>query len=146
MSYTQMASLSMNQVLLRSLNTTISSLLPVLSLLVVGAFIMGAVTLEEFAVALTIGLLVGAYSSIFVAAPVLVFLKERQPQIRTIRERLEAQGVSTTKTPERLAEARGNAATVAPVDGSSTAAPKSPTAPTASGAIPPRPRKKTRKR
>ncbi|CAB4596513.1 unannotated protein [freshwater metagenome] len=146
MSYTQMASLSMNQVLLRSLNTTISSLLPVLSLLVVGAFIMGAVTLEEFSVALTIGLVVGAYSSIFVATPVLVFLKERQPKIRTIRERLEAQGLSTTATPERLVEARANTANVAPEGNSSTAAPKPSSAPTASGAIPPRPRKKTRKR
>ena len=150
MSYTQMASLSMNQVLLRSLNTTISSLLPVLSLLVVGAFIMGAVTLEEFSVALTIGLIVGAYSSIFVAAPVLVFLKERQPAIRSIRERLQAQGLSTTATPERLTEARlpsgagGGAATSA--GKSSTGSPATSAAPTPAGVIPPRPRKKTRKR
>ncbi len=70
MTYGQMTSLSMNQVLLRSLNTTITSLLPVISLLVVGAGIMGAVTLEEFSIALLVGLVVGAYSSIFVAAPV----------------------------------------------------------------------------
>jgi preprotein translocase subunit SecF len=146
MSYTQMASLSMNQVLLRSLNTTISSLLPVLSLLVVGAFIMGAVTLEEFSVALTIGLVVGAYSSIFVAAPVLVFLKERQPQIRSIRERLQAQGLSTTATPERLAEARTpSASTGGPAAPAGTSSPTS-AAPTPTGVIPPRPRKKTRKR
>jgi preprotein translocase subunit SecF len=145
MSYTQMTSLSMNQVLLRSLNTSVVSLLPVLSLLIVGAFIMGAVTLEEFAVALTIGLTVGAYSSIFVAAPVLVFLKERQPKIRAIRERLEAQGVSTTASPERLAEARTGGGTVASESASSAVKPKA-SGPTASGAIPPRPRKKSRKR
>ena len=145
MTYTQMTSLSMNQVLLRSLNTSVVSLLPVLSLLIVGAFIMGAVTLEEFAVALTIGLTVGAYSSIFVAAPVLVFLKERQPKIRAIRERLEAQGISTTASPERLAEARTSAGTVASGSDPSAAKPKA-SGPTVSGAIPPRPRKKTRKR
>lgn len=145
MTYTQMTSLSMNQVLLRSINTSVVSLLPVLSLLIVGAFIMGAVTLEEFAVALTIGLTVGAYSSIFVAAPVLVFLKERQPKIRAIRERLQSQGISTTASPERLAEARSNAGTAA-IGGVSSAVTPKASGPTASGAIPPRPRKKTRKR
>jgi preprotein translocase subunit SecF len=146
MSYTQMTSLSMNQVLLRSLNTSVVSLLPVLSLLVVGAFIMGAVTLEEFSVALTVGLVVGAYSSIFVAAPVLVFLKERQPQIRTIRERLEGQGVSTTSTPERRVEARSSSTADSSAGGQSAAAPKTTSGTTPSGVIPPRPRKKTRKR
>ena len=95
MTYGQMTSLSMNQVLLRSLNTSISSILPVIALLVVGAGIMGAVTLEEFSIALLVGLVVGAYSSIGVAAPVLVWLKEREPKNRTIRERLAAQGIST---------------------------------------------------
>jgi preprotein translocase subunit SecF len=93
MTYGQMVSLSMNQVLLRSLNTTITSLLPVISLLVIGAEIMGAITLQEFSIALFVGLIVGAYSSLFVAAPVLVWLKEREPRNRTIRERLAAQGV-----------------------------------------------------
>lgn len=93
LTYTQMVSLSMNQVLWRSLNTTITSLLPVISLLVVGSFIMGAVTLQEFAVALFVGLTVGAYSSLFVAAPVLVIFKEREPKNRTTRERLFEQGV-----------------------------------------------------
>ena len=136
MTYSQMTSLSMNQVLLRSINTTVVSLLPVLALLVVGAEIMGAVTLEEFAVALTVGLGVGAYSSIFVAAPVLVFLKERQPRFRSIRERLQSQGVATdraTVPATRTVDAGGDAAP--------TSAPR-----TATGVIPPRPRKKTRRR
>ena len=53
---------------------------------------MGAVTLQEFAIALFVGLTVGAYSSLFVAAPVLVCFKEREPKNRTIRERLVEPG------------------------------------------------------
>lgn len=137
MTYAQMTSLSMNQVLLRSINTTVTSMIPVISLLVVGAEIMGAVTLEEFAVALTVGLGVGAYSSIFVAAPVLVFLKERQPKFRAIRERLQSQGVSI----DRAAVPATTSGESAPVDGTTASAPR-----TATGVIPPRPRKKTRRR
>jgi len=176
MTYGQMTSLSMNQVLLRSLNTTITSLLPVISLLVVGAGIMGAVTLEEFSIALFVGMVVGAYSSICVAAPVLVWLKEREPKNRTIRERLVAQGVDVTHNAprpsgQRLLEvedeahhrrdpgaldpddaatpARGTSEPPATGPAASPArpAPPRPAAPsTATGAIPPRPRKKGRKR
>lgn len=140
MTYSQMTSLSMNQVLLRSLNTTVVSLLPVISLLVVGAGIMGAVTLEEFSIALTVGLTVGAYSSIFVAAPVLVFLKERQAKFRAIRERLASQGVAVDRpapVPSASDEDTPDAA---------NAATEVSSARTATGVIPPRPRKKTRKR
>jgi preprotein translocase subunit SecF len=89
LTYTGMMNLSMNQVLLRSLNTSAVGVLPVLSTLVVGALILGAATLEEFAIALTVGLIVGAYSSIFVAAPVVAMLKEREPRYRGLRERVE---------------------------------------------------------
>jgi preprotein translocase subunit SecF len=88
--YTDMVNLSLNQTIIRSLNTTISALLPVMSILVIGAWIMGAVTLEEFGIALLVGLFVGAYSSIFIAAPIVVGLKEREPRNKAIRERLEA--------------------------------------------------------
>ena len=70
-----LVNVSTNQVLMRSLNTSISALLPVLSLLVVGAWFLGQGTLLEFALALLIGMLTGAYSSIFVATPVLGVLK-----------------------------------------------------------------------
>lgn len=74
MNPTQVMDLSLNQVFMRSVNTTITSLLPIASTLVVGAWIMGAVTLREFAVALMIGIFFGAFSSPFVAAPVTVWL------------------------------------------------------------------------
>lgn len=72
--------LSMNQVLMRSINTSLTSLLPVGSLLLVGFLALGAETLKEFALALFIGIAIGTYSSIFVAAPVLARWKEREPE------------------------------------------------------------------
>ncbi len=89
--YSLMVNRSMNQVLMRSLNTTFVALLPVASLLVVGSGILGAVTLRDFALALFVGLLVGAYSSIFVATPILARLKEREPRNVALRERSAAQ-------------------------------------------------------
>jgi preprotein translocase subunit SecF len=59
-------------------NTTITSVLPVLAVLVVGRYILGAVTLQEFAIALLVGLIVGTYSSLFVATPIVAWLKERE--------------------------------------------------------------------
>ncbi len=82
-----MVNRSMNQVLMRSINTSFVALLPVASLLVVGSGILGAVTLRDFALALFVGLLVGAYSSIFVATPLLAWLKEREPRYAALRER-----------------------------------------------------------
>jgi preprotein translocase subunit SecF len=85
--YSQMVNRSMNQVLMRSINTSFVALLPVASLLVVGSGILGAATLRDFALALFVGLLVGAYSSIFVATPILAWLKEREPRYAALRGR-----------------------------------------------------------
>jgi preprotein translocase subunit SecF len=86
-SYGEMVNISLNQVLMRSLSTTIVALLPVLSLLFVGSGIFGATALEEFALALAAGLFIGAYSSIFVAAPLLAWWKGREPKYRAISDR-----------------------------------------------------------
>lgn len=87
MPYADVINVSMNQVLMRSLNTSLAAILPVLSLLVLGAGIMGAVTLREFALALLVGLLTGSYSSIFVASPLVAMAKEREPRFRSMRDR-----------------------------------------------------------
>ena len=86
--YSAVVNRSMNEVLMRSLNTSITAVLPVLSLLFVGAYLLEAVTLKDFALALFIGLLTGAYSSIFVATPFLAVLKEREPRYTAIRTKL----------------------------------------------------------
>ena len=83
-SYADITNVSMNQVLMRSLNTSLAAVLPVLSLLILGAGVFGAVALQEFALALFVGLLTGAYSSIFIATPLLTIMKEREPEYRPL--------------------------------------------------------------
>ncbi|HQZ35760.1 MAG TPA: protein translocase subunit SecF [Ilumatobacteraceae bacterium] len=83
--YADVINVSMNQVLMRSLNTSIAAVLPVLSLLVLGSGILGAVTLREFALALLVGLITGSYSSIFIASPLVAILKEREPRYVAMR-------------------------------------------------------------
>ena len=75
MPYPDVVNISMNQVLMRSINTSISSLLPVASLLLIGSGLLGAVALREFALALLVGMVAGIYSSIFVASPLLARLR-----------------------------------------------------------------------
>lgn len=76
-SYVELMNLSLNQVLMRGINTTITSVVPVLSILFVGSFLLGAVTLQEFGIALLIGILSGVLSTFFIACPLAVLLKER---------------------------------------------------------------------
>jgi preprotein translocase subunit SecF len=114
MTYTEMANLSMNQVLMRSINTSLTALLPVLCILVVGAWIMGATTLEEFGLALLVGLLCGAYSSIFVATPIVAILKEREPQYRLVRQRLARRAGEIAPTGRAIPRAGGPALDASP--------------------------------
>ena len=83
--YADVINVSMNQVLMRSINTSLAAVLPVLSLLILGAEILGAVTLREFALALLVGLLTGSYSSIFIASPLLAMFKQREPRYKMLR-------------------------------------------------------------
>ncbi len=80
LTYDEIVNRSMNQVLMRSLNTSLTSLLPVGSILFVGAFALGAATLREFALALFIGIAVGTYSSIFIAAPLLAMMRRGEEE------------------------------------------------------------------
>ena len=89
-SYQEAANLALNQTLLRSINTSLSSILPVLAILIVGAGFLRAGTLVDLALALFVGMLVGTYSSIFIAVPALVHMKERQPEIQSLEKRVRA--------------------------------------------------------
>jgi preprotein translocase subunit SecF len=142
--YSQMVNDSMNQVLMRTLNTSITALLPILSLLVVGSQILGATTLEEFALALFIGLLSGAYSSIFIASPLLAVLKEREAKWVAVRRRLEGRG---GLVPPVAASVGGPAGVVVEGDDAPPAAtpPSSPAPAPSKGPIQPRGRKKGRR-
>src|SRR5438874_2778493 len=85
--YAGVVNLSLNQTLMRSVNTSLVVLLPIGSLLV-----FGGQTLKDFAFALFIGVASGTYSSIFVAAPVLALLKEREPRYQQARARAQVRG------------------------------------------------------
>jgi preprotein translocase subunit SecF len=127
MTYSDMVNVSMNQTLARSINTSLVAILPVLSVLVVGALILGATTLLNYGLALFVGLLSGAYSSIFIASPLLAMLKEREQRWRAVRQRLEARGArGEVLTPAMAAQE------TRPTDAATSA-----TVPTATGVIRP---------
>jgi preprotein translocase subunit SecF len=108
--YSDMVNLSMNQTLARSINTSLVAIVPVFSVLVVGSFLLGATSLQDFGLALVIGLTSGAYSSIFIASPLLALMKEREPRYTTIRQRLETRGERGAALTPAMAAAMAGAA------------------------------------
>jgi len=138
--YSEITNLSMNQVLMRSINTSLAAVLPVLSLLIIGSLVLGAVALEEFALALLVGLVTGSYSSIFIATPVLAMLKEREPKYKALRLKAAQRGGSGL-TAAKIAAGGGEDATA-----STMVTTISPLVSTAQGLThAPRPRKKRRR-
>jgi preprotein translocase subunit SecF len=127
--YSQATNGALNEVLLRSINTTVVSLLPVGSLLFVGSFLLGAQTLRELALALFVGLALGAYSSVFVATPILALWKEREDRWSSLRARIGARQ-DLTAPPSRPGPPAPAAPPPAP--GTSVATAPPPPAPTPS--------------
>ena len=144
-SYGDVINVSMNAVLMRSVNTSVSSILPVISLLLLGAGILGARALSEFAVALFVGMLFGAYSSIYIAAPVVGLLKERTGRYSSSRGQISvgaemAHLIASGAPVGRRAHARNQAA-------ERTHASTTESTPSVDAILshPPRPRKKSRR-
>jgi preprotein translocase subunit SecF len=132
--YSGMVNISLNQVFMRSINTSLVVLLPVGTLMV-----FGGETLQSFAFALFVGLILGAYSSIFIAAPIVAVLKEREPKLAEIRDRVIRRG--------DLAAARVEPATAGEQPSARALATSSakPSAGTRTGTPPrPKPKKKPR--
>lgn len=102
MTYSEAANLALNQTLVRSINTSIVALLPVLAILIVGVTLLGAGTLNDLALALFLGMLVGTYSSIFVATPFLAQLKERLPENIALAKRVSAKRKNSPEADENL--------------------------------------------
>lgn len=97
--YSQAANLAVNQTIVRSLNTSIIALIPVGSILFVGAGLLGAGTLKDLSLALFIGLAVGTYSSIFIAPPFLAQLREKEPAMQALAKRVASRaGAAETNT------------------------------------------------
>jgi preprotein translocase subunit SecF len=111
--FAQAANLAVNQTLVRSINTSIIALLPVASLLFVGAGLLGAGSLKDLALALFIGLATGSYSSIFIATPLLVLFKEREPQYVALKKRVTARGNAPGRPAAAVGAAEAGAGTVA---------------------------------
>ncbi|MET7680885.1 protein translocase subunit SecF [Streptomyces sp. NPDC005423] len=88
--YSDVANRSINGTLVRSINTTVVALLPVAALLFIGGGVLGAGMLNDISLSLFVGLAAGAYSSIFIATPLVADLKEREPQIKALRKRVLA--------------------------------------------------------
>ena len=107
LSYGEMVNLSMNQTLARSINTSLVAILPVLAVLLVGADLLGATTLQNYGLALFVGLMSGAYSSIFIASPLLAWMKEREPRFREMAERARLRSDQQVLTPAAAAMRAG---------------------------------------
>jgi preprotein translocase subunit SecF len=88
--YGETANRALNEVLVRSLSTSMTSILPVASLLFIGSTLLGAETLKDLALALLVGMAIGTFSSIVVATPFLVWLKEREPRWAELKQRVES--------------------------------------------------------
>jgi preprotein translocase subunit SecF len=148
MTYSEAANLAVNQTLVRSINTSIVGLLPVASLLFVGAYVLGAGTLKDLALALFVGIAVGTYSSIFVATPVLAQLKEREPAMQALAKRVQARRAGGREPGSSAAAPKGATASDGLEEESSSAATATKTAPKPQGNRGPRnqPKRKPKRR
>ncbi|MFJ4877501.1 protein translocase subunit SecF [Streptomyces sp. NPDC088745] len=95
--YSEIANRSLNGTLVRSINTTVVALLPVAGLLFIGGGVLGAGMLNDISLSLFVGLAAGAYSSIFIATPLVADLKERDPQMKALKKRILAKRASEAK-------------------------------------------------
>jgi preprotein translocase subunit SecF len=126
--FAEQANLAINQTFMRSINTSLISVLPILSLMVVAVWLLGVGTLKDLALVQLVGVVVGTYSSIFFATPLLVTLRERTDMVRTHTRRVlnrrkpsaEKSRAVAEPTDDEPAEPDAEKATVA---ATSTAAP-----------------------
>jgi preprotein translocase subunit SecF len=125
--YAESANLAVNQTLVRSINTSLAALLPVGAILYVGTFQLGSGPLKDLALALFVGMASGAYSSIFIATPLLAQLKMREPamvvQARRVASRRAGAAKETSATTRPKAAAAPKATTVVPAGATAVAEP-----------------------
>ncbi|MDR0960292.1 MAG: protein translocase subunit SecF [Propionibacteriaceae bacterium] len=106
--YSEAANRAVNQVLIRSINTTVIGVLPVAAILFAGAFLLGFGPLEDIGLALFVGMIAGAYSSIFIATPLLAQLKMAEPAMKE-------QAAKVERRLEKIARQKEKATVSAPV-------------------------------
>ncbi|MFB6956353.1 protein translocase subunit SecF [Streptomyces sp. NPDC056309] len=100
--YSEIANRSINGTLIRSINTTVVALLPVAGLLFIGGGVLGAGMLNDISLSLFVGLAAGAYSSIFIATPLVADLKELEPQMKALKKRVLAKRAQAAAQGEPL--------------------------------------------
>ena len=138
--YSEAANTAVNQTLVRSINTTLIALLPIGAILFVGAGLLGAGTLKDLSLSLFIGVAAGAYSSIFIATPLLADLKEREAPMKALASRVAQRraGAASAPTARRKARAssgvQGGSTSIALLDPDAEVS-----APVADGSSPPEP-------
>ncbi|MGW1136755.1 protein translocase subunit SecF [Streptomyces zhihengii] len=127
--YSDVANRSINSTLVRSINTTVVALLPVAGLLFIGGGVLGAGMLNDISLSLFVGLAAGAYSSIFIATPLVADFKEREPQMKALKKRVLAKRAAAAAKGETEpgAESDTDFAGDGPADGEA--------APAAAGAV-----------
>ncbi|WP_147066122.1 protein translocase subunit SecF [Knoellia locipacati] len=119
MSFAKAANLAVNQTLVRSINTTVIGVLPILAVLVVGVLFLGPGTLLDLALVLFIGILVGAYSSIFLATPLLVSLRSKDPAVVDLDKRSSRSEAKRAKEMAAAPVGAGASSTAAAASGAS---------------------------
>ncbi|MCL2586163.1 MAG: protein translocase subunit SecF [Streptosporangiales bacterium] len=106
--YSDAANLALNQTLVRSINTSLTALLPVAAILFIGGGLLGAGTLNDLSLVLFVGMLSGTYSSLFIATPVLADLKEREPRYKELAAKV-ARRAAGGRAAQRAAGEAGSA-------------------------------------
>ena len=137
--FAEQANLAINQTFMRSINTSLISVLPIIALMVIAVWLLGVGTLKDLALVQLVGVIVGTYSSIFFATPLLVTLRERTELVRTHTRRVLNRRKPAARRPPKLAQdaepeavgAASLAATPAPADKPAPGA--RPVRPTAAG-------------
>jgi preprotein translocase subunit SecF len=116
LTYSEMANRSLNGTLVRSINTTVVALLPVAGLLFIGGGVLGAGMINDISLSLFVGLAAGAYSSIFIATPLVADLKEQEPAMKALKKRVLAKRASAAARGESPEDASSSDGTDEPYD------------------------------
>ncbi|HJT92490.1 MAG TPA: protein translocase subunit SecF [Mycobacterium sp.] len=152
--FAEQANLAINQTFMRSINTSLISVLPIVALMVIAVWLLGVGTLMDLALVQLVGVIVGTYSSIFFATPLLVTLRERTDKVRAHTRRvLNRRKPAATKTAEPTEDAEPEAvgaasrvSTPAPVPADKPAPGARPVRPTSSKTGRPSGKRNTRRR
>lgn len=102
LTFSQQVNLAVNQTLVRSINTSVVAALPVASILFIGAFFLGAGTLRDISLALLIGIIVGTYSTIFLATPLYSQIRSREPAVKKSNKKILLAQSKTSQASENV--------------------------------------------